>query len=149
MQVGIRPQYTLQKPKWCLRFPPHARLQGLQLHCDKGICTTYVSVQRASKCCTCSFSSSLMNSGLSTSTRVLNCWPILMKVGPRRTRPSRNQVANSAFRSTTLPGVMPCAPEMIRHLSNHFSCRTSLHLLHIVPLRRSPCFSRNANTTIL
>ena len=59
---------------------------------------------------TCSFSSSLMNSGLSTSTRVENCWPILMKVGPSLTRPSRSQAASAARCPLTAPSLIPSLP---------------------------------------
>mmetsp|Transcript_865 Transcript_865/g.1281 ORF Transcript_865/g.1281 Transcript_865/m.1281 type:complete len:262 (+) Transcript_865:1669-2454(+) len=58
----------------------------------------------------CSCSSSLMNSGDSTSTRVENCWPTLMKVGPKRTSPSLSQIATSVLRAETASLVMPSLP---------------------------------------
>ena len=61
---------------------------------------------------TCSFSSSLTNSGARTSTRVENCCPILMKVGPSLTSPSRNQVASLALRCAIRSCVMPCGAWM-------------------------------------
>mmetsp|Transcript_6079 Transcript_6079/g.14714 ORF Transcript_6079/g.14714 Transcript_6079/m.14714 type:complete len:456 (-) Transcript_6079:43-1410(-) len=60
----------------------------------------------------CSFSSSFTNSGASTSTRVENCCPILMKVGPRRTSCSRSQTASSVLRALTAAGVIPSFPKV-------------------------------------
>mmetsp|Transcript_27846 Transcript_27846/g.69921 ORF Transcript_27846/g.69921 Transcript_27846/m.69921 type:complete len:279 (+) Transcript_27846:1553-2389(+) len=55
----------------------------------------------------CSFSSSVMKGLDSTSTRVENCWPILMNVGPRRSNPRRNQVASTSVRASFLASVNP------------------------------------------
>ena len=55
----------------------------------------------------CSFSSSVMNGLLRTSTRVENCWPILMNVGPSLSRPSLSQLASRSVRSSFFASVNP------------------------------------------
>mmetsp|Transcript_13772 Transcript_13772/g.31577 ORF Transcript_13772/g.31577 Transcript_13772/m.31577 type:complete len:268 (-) Transcript_13772:681-1484(-) len=55
----------------------------------------------------CSFSSSWRYSFDSRSTRVENCCPTLMNVGPRRSSSARSQMASSRFLALWFSGVIP------------------------------------------
>lgn len=103
---SVLPVHLVQRPE------PH-QTQQLCLACmhHAQTCNSIADDAEQSDGATWSFSSSLTNSGLNTSTRVLNCWPILMKVGPSLTRPSRTQIANLALRSAVLSGVIPWTAE--------------------------------------
>jgi hypothetical protein len=90
---------------------------------------------------TCSFSSSLTNSGLSTSTRVLNCWPTLREKesGQRESHRVRPLCANTLM-------LNPKVPAVSSRLYREFHTTDPLTLMKVGPSFTRPSRNHTAGT---